>query len=349
MQSSITLENLAPTTLSLGDIVFDPKYRRWPMKGHSATSNLSLPEWVDLHERRDAALWKLCYPRNYHVDNHYSSPRQLGAELVGIRVAIDYRDRVPLNERMMLDHSILAGASLVKLRVPIFFVAPDLLKAVQMTVPPVDLDWVNLNLPFERAAFALPRGSLSRATHGDVGYVWYSRIMKDEPLLVPGAVGQEQVAEDDMFFIRASCLESPERPSFQQFMRGSQTPTLNLKDLTGVVGSRSQPESLVAGDVTLTESMTTLIFGLVFAMDVRESLWEWGVYTGEKAKNGAEFWTPNIIGKHYVFPGKGTHGHTGVSPRMHYRRGHMRQQPYGEGRSLRRAQWIEPMLIAAED
>lgn len=93
-------------------------HRRWPMKGHSATSNLSLPEWVDLHERRDAALWKLCYPRNYRVDNHYSSPRQLGAERVGIRVAIDYRDRVPLNERMMLDHSILAGARLVKLRVP---------------------------------------------------------------------------------------------------------------------------------------------------------------------------------------------------------------------------------------
>jgi len=37
------------------------------MKGPSATSNLSLPEWVDLHERRDAALWELCYPRNYRV------------------------------------------------------------------------------------------------------------------------------------------------------------------------------------------------------------------------------------------------------------------------------------------
>ena len=249
----------------------------------------------------------------------------------------------------MLDHAILAAARLVKLRVPIFFVAPDLLKAVQMTVPPVDLDWVNLNLPFESAAFALPKGSLSHATHGDVGYVWYSQIMMGEPLLVPGAVGQEQAAEDNMFFIRASCLESPERPSFQQFMRGSQTPTLNLKDLTGVVVSKSQPESLVADDLTLVESMTSLIFGLVFAMNVREGLWERGAYTGKKAKNGAEFWTPNIIGRHYVFPGNGSHGRSGVSPRMHYRRGHMRQQAYGEGRSLRRAQWIEPMLIAAED
>lgn len=312
----------------------------------SATSNLSVSEWVDMHEQYDAALWKLCYPKNYRMDNRYSSPRQLGAELVGIHVAIKYRERVPAKERVMLDHGILAAVKLINLRVPIFFVAPDLLKAVQMTVPPVDLDWVSLKLPFESAAFALPRGRLSHATNGDVGYVWYSRIKKGEPLVAPGAAGPGQVADDDVFFIKASCVESPERPSFEQVLRGSQTRTLNLKDLTDVVGSKSHPESLVADDLTLAESMTSLIFGLVFAMNVREGLWERGTYTGKNAKNGAEFWTPNIIGRQYVFPGKATDGRSGVSPRMHYRRGHMRQQAYGEGQSLRRAQWIEPMVIA---
>ncbi len=36
------------------------------------------------------------------------------------------------------------------------------------------------------------------------------------------------------------------------------------------------------------------------------------------------------------------------SPRTHWRRGHWRQQPYGPGRTLRRAKFIKPLLIRAK-
>ncbi len=94
--------------------------------------------------------------------------------------------------------------------------------------------------------------------------------------------------------------------------------------------------------------MTTLVFSLVFAMNARKELLERGKPTGKAAKSGLEFWTPNIIGKEYVLGGSKSGAHGGTSPRMHWRRGHMRQQPYGEGRNFRREQWIEPTLIASE-
>ena len=83
-------------------------------------------------------------------------------------------------------------------------------------------------------------------------------------------------------------------------------------------------------------------------MNARDELWERGKYTRKTAKSRVAFWTPNIIRKNYTLKGENSATHAGVSPRMHWRRGHMRQQPYGEGRSLRREQWIEPTLIAAE-
>jgi len=41
--------------------------------------------------------------------------------------------------------------------------------------------------------------------------------------------------------------------------------------------------------------------------------------------------------------GNGTH----ASPRLHWRRGHVRRQPYGTGRGQRKLIWIEPVLVGA--
>jgi hypothetical protein len=39
---------------------------------------------------------------------------------------------------------------------------------------------------------------------------------------------------------------------------------------------------------------------------------------------------------------------TGRSPRVHFRRGHLRRQRYGEGRALSKLVWIKPILVNAE-
>jgi len=66
------------------------------------------------------------------------------------------------------------------------------------------------------------------------------------------------------------------------------------------------------------------------------------------AKNKAkDFYEPLWIGKNYRVKSEDTseRGGTHASPRVHWRRGYLRNQPYGEGRQHRKLVWIEPVLI----
>jgi hypothetical protein len=316
------------------------------VNGQVRVPRSTVAELIEFGENYDPRIWRLCYPRSYQVSSIYASPKQLAGELVAIYAVYPSRKQMPLHEQGMLAQAILGAAGLVQLRVPIFFVAPDLLRAVQLSIPPVDLDWVNLHLPFESAAFALPRGSLSHPEHGEISYVWYSRMRKGMPFPRFGEAKYHGIAEDDLFLVRGTCAEAKEAPSFQRLIAHSEAPTLDLKDHHAVVGKAGF--GVTDEDSDVVSAITTLIFSLVFAMNARRGLWEHGRPTGKTAKSGVEFWTPNIIGKGYVLKGHQTGAHAGTSPRMHWRRGHMRQQPFGEGRRLRREQWIEPSLIAAE-
>jgi hypothetical protein len=61
-----------------------------------------------------------------------------------------------------------------------------------------------------------------------------------------------------------------------------------------------------------------------------------------------ELWSPNLIGWRYRVASASPAG-THASPRLHWRRGHIRNQPFGMGRTLRRLVWIEPMLIGGKE
>lgn len=66
------------------------------------------------------------------------------------------------------------------------------------------------------------------------------------------------------------------------------------------------------------------------------------------AKNKAkDFYEPLWIGKNYRLQREDTseRGGTHASPRVHWRRGYLRNQPYGEGRQHRKLVWIEPVLV----
>ncbi len=69
-------------------------------------------------------------------------------------------------------------------------------------------------------------------------------------------------------------------------------------------------------------------------------------------KNGSlktdALWNPAFIGKGYSAQRLGAGGGSGPGKRMHWRRGHLRNQRYGENRSLVKVVWIEPVLIHGE-
>jgi hypothetical protein len=196
---------------------------------------------------------------------------------------------------------------------------------------------------------SLPRGSLTHESRGEVNFLWYTRMRKHEPY--PAFTGFDPVGitDDDCFMIFAPCMESADRkvPGYLAF--GSKTPFLDLKDadrleLKDPLGA--EKAGLVADDLSLLSIASTLLCNLLLVMDARKELLTPGRWNGKKTSRGLEFWTPNMLGKDYVLRRPSAPGN-GPSPRMHWRRGHVRQQPYGEGHSLRRPLWIEPTLVAA--
>lgn len=67
-------------------------------------------------------------------------------------------------------------------------------------------------------------------------------------------------------------------------------------------------------------------------------------FAKDKAK---DLYEPLWIGRNYRVQREEAQdkGSTHASPRVHWRRGYLRNQPYGEGRQQRRLVWIEPVLV----
>jgi hypothetical protein len=108
----------------------------------------------------------------------------------------------------------------------------------------------------------------------------------------------------------------------------------------------------VQADKEMTDRLSGLMLKLLVVLNTRPSLVEQGCCVRpERIKHGRvkqhQLWSPNLIGWRYQAAvergGNGTH----ASPRLHWRRGHVRRQPYGAGRGQRKLIWIEPVLVGA--
>lgn len=96
--------------------------------------------------------------------------------------------------------------------------------------------------------------------------------------------------------------------------------------------------------------LANLVFNGILLMQERpemveaEAIVEKGHKTKKKGRT-PDIWSPKWVGRNYRIkresPGTGTH----ASPRFHWRDGHWRDQPVGEGRKEIRRIWIESMMV----
>jgi|SRR5579859_398344 len=310
--------------------------------GGRPAPKLSWQELACRAERRFPQLWRISYPRMYGGVGAYHSPRELATHLVSVLAA--YGDTKMQDEALASD--ALCASKLVELQVPMFFISPTLLAAIQQTRPPDEVAWPETPLPFHTAAFMLPRGALRHSSEGEASYLVYSRWTKDETVPIAGTKKVVTVG-DDIFYLQTACLESTPA-GFQRSYVRRKTPVLNLMDLDTMGCQTSDGSlSLVGDDKDFMNAVVSLTFGILLVMLARPQLVERGHATGSRTKHTVETWSPNVIGARYQVLRQGGE-HCGISPRMHWRRGHWRSQPYGPGHGLRRDQWIEPMLVAVE-
>lgn len=307
------------------------------------------------------------YPRVYEFAGRYHSPRIMAvmmANVVAEMLRYGYHKSATAYRLMMP-----GLAYLKERRMPMFFLAPDLLEAVLRTDFDDDINWQGMELPYESGLLMLPKGSLVHPVDGEIAMLMWSRVRQgDQPSPWPGI--PMSVLPNDSFVLLGACPDT--MIWYDSILTANVRPTMRLNNLfyrapgepvPHVERSNFMDADLTDLDAGFVEKMGVILFGTFLAMNARPQLVEHGKLlkrVGKTVEQAREFWSPNVIGAKYKFRrevphivrGKFEHstreGGTHASPRLHWRRGHYRNQPVGPGRKERKTIWLEPCLIGAE-
>lgn len=306
-----------------------------------------------------APLWRLVYPRSYNDVSAWHSPKVPAVALAsGVQAARAIGDvsRLPIS---MLTHYLVACA-LAEHAMPTYFVARTLLEAVARTDPPPDLRWQDLPMPHPGLLWMLPRGAVQHPTDGDICYLALARTEPGKPHQHP-AIGSPSVAIRQGNLLLSAGGSAGSLPMWDVTLNPSQSPTLaGLAEITPGVdirvdatGRHLNPVPLTASDNTFASALMGLAVRLWLVMLSRPQLVSAGRKTGQQKKASAiEFWSPTIIGSSFratIEPQEAPDTEpAGGTKRLHWRRGHMRQQHHGEGWRDTKLIWIEPMLVGGK-
>lgn len=246
---------------------------------------------------------------------------------------------------------------------PRFFVTKEILKAAMMTQPPDEVDWSTMKLPFESAVFIFPRGVLFFPDNeGECHMAMYTRTRK-QIYQLPSAKWEVDYKTESFTINSFSSVH------YYDYLSNFVAPYS-----PGIINNLEIEDDF---QVRLTDSeaefngvLAKIVFNLLLIMNERPDILERGVKVGTHKKRRCEMWTPNVIGRRFVVR-RETYGKSDLHPRMHWRRGHWRQQPFGtykvepevrhvsvnetvvvkQRRVFKEFKniWIEPMLVGGKD
>jgi hypothetical protein len=337
-----------------------------------AKSGRSLTHVVtEIMEQTFPGLLAKFYPRQYQNVGAYHSPKVISTFLANV-VSETTRygfDRAPTAYRLMLP----GMRYMIDHKMPMFFISPDMLKAIMLTKFDNDIDWVNMKLPFESAVFVLPTGGCTHPEDGDLACIMWNRAVggttyqppvsgyglppitvENTSLALVGLCTQTGVWYD-------ACLSAKERPTLQLRNLFYRQPGEAMRPIEKSVPGLD--EDLVAEtDAPFIENLGVIVFGTLLAMQARPDLIDAArldKVVQHKGGERKEFWYPNIIGKRYKirrevpsvksgqfqFKAGESKGGTHASPRAHWRCGHFRHQAYGPKSTMRKQIWLEPVYV----
>ena len=86
---------------------------------------------------------------------------------------------------------------------------------------------------------------------------------------------------------------------------------------------------------------------LVLIMASGEKLVETGrrlkiVKPKNRSSSSMEYWSPNYLGRVYIYRVQSQDAEAGSHLRPHWRKGHLKSRPYGPKQSLRKFIWLQP-------
>lgn len=311
------------------------------------------------------------YPRRYRQSGEFYSPKLLPA--LALSVVCGYiveQTKGGMEQERVSAGTLTSLCSLEqtrKYRVPAFFLKRRLMDALLQS-DLRDIPWTTMQLPFESGMLVFPVGNGIVYEGKECSIVVWSRLQA-ECYLEPEAhqhfpwAGFEArgIRNDNPYFsftayfgvggdsLGSSCVFG---------ISANKTPVLSSTEISRLFDDGHEMD-------TSSDLISKILFNAFLAISARPDLLTKG--QRDKVVKGTggqkiEYWTPNVIGEHYrakreagadearaVVAG-GAVGTAGshASPRLHWRRGHFRNQAYGEQRRERKVIWVEPMLVGAE-
>jgi hypothetical protein len=333
-------------------------------------------------------LYRVLHPRRIVPPAGYAGSRQCVIGLyTGIHAWLDPELRGVSHIALFLN--TLAH---VKYGVPIYYVASELSQALVHTEPPQDFRLREIHPPLPAMTFMLHEGFARHYFGYRVPYlstVWikdglYPDAFHDlPPVEIPWNIYEKLRVVGDKFIVSAPVFsENDEIPVFYFStylldMQISEIGNLYFEESTyfeeklfekryGVPVNKAFHSQLpkVADDADLVKKISAFAVKLMTflgAVPLDQILVKESLARPQKIKKGnriqEELWSPNLLGwsyrAHREKPKSEVPHGTHASPRMHWRRGHFRNQPYGPKpwteMTPKKLIWIEPVLVNKPD
>lgn len=313
-------------------------------------------EWHAIGERLEAEhpkLVGLANLRTYATEEGYLSSRSVAYRLSAFSLALS-------RLRRMSSHDLLNGiigassGEVIKYGVQPWWIGEALVEALMKTSPPAETTLREVPLPYPAFVLLLPRSALISPNGSFIQMLLVSR-MSDESALSYGLETAGEVKEHGALAI--SCFDEsgsmnahiyyswrPLNQSLGEWEASTQEPIT-------IHGKFSTP---IPDDEKFSGNFVRIALNACFIISEHAEMIEGPkVLKRIKSRIGGgkiDLWSPRWVGRSFrrPLPLSGTDMGSHASPRLHWRRGHWRDQRHGEGLQLRKRLWIQPTIVNAE-
>ena len=326
-----------------------------PFAGVSSSRWRTLTDYfVEQHLMfQDTELAALLEPRRIQSPPGYHPTKCVSAGLfvlLGSRVMRAARG-LPYIPTEIAAHVV--AYQVIRYRVPIYFIEEQFIRAVAATDLPHDFTLDDLHWPMPAMVAGFPVRCMQEYLGRDVCYV-YAANCDGGDYAVPELPGCPRITVPKSKVARQFyCWQDGNLESFVSSYLRQDRVDETISNYAYTDYTEIKDQAGIATDKEVTDRLSALMLKLLVILNTRPQFVEEGrCVRPQKLKHGcvkhSELWSPNLIGRCYRTiredRGDGTH----ASPRLHWRRGFVRNQPHGPNRSLRRPIWIEPVLVGLQ-
>lgn len=332
----------------------------------------TLIRWLDSIRKNERGLWKMVCPRVIQPPNGFTSPIYFALHPLALMKSLQNGEPLNPSSRSML----AACGMLIDLDTPTYFVREDFCRAVAATELPEETTLEDVKWPMDAMLFVLPPAFMREYTGGiDVDFTAATKLPGHDLEFAkfrfvngsnePAKLGNDRPRSIFYYTPWTSNAVTPQDYAAVYPLNQKIKDVINCQVFTDYTHEAEErlktayPDRTIEGldreaDLELQRKMNSLTIKLLLAVSTRPELIEMGkVVRPKKVTSGGvkdEIWSANVIGRNYrIIREHSEQTKTGISPRMHWRRGHFRQQKFGLGHSMSKLIWIEPVLVNALD